>query len=437
MRLVSKEQFSSDINEIADVLVMLSSDALSPCYVFDNTKKQQIKLPSQTLRDILLWIANSEGPMPELFFLAGADTPLEEPIASVLKDMSDHIVTPLLSPDMQKNLNIPFSRNQTVIATSLQQLMTNIEHISGRPIIVHIEQKDIDYLAESILIIHDYVGNITMRLRNIHLLTDSDIQAYKRQFADITDVSFMKKATRTEGNINILNLGMFGQRNDAIRCPAGMGFITIGPDGRIYPCPAFYSAGEQYSLGTLKDMVQKTISVFRNEAPCGICNSIRCPGCFFLQSTNLAGKEKICKIYEAEQRSMQEMLQRVAHSGYMFDCLRTLKGRECAVKSQAEGGEAVFASQQVNSITFTEFTNALCDLKLALESIIGTPSEKNNYNSILCRWTELSEIPKTSQRNVFRRRMREILTDIQGFNVQSGQDLKVLDIRKENSDVKV
>jgi hypothetical protein len=149
-----------------------------------------------------------------------------------------------------------------------------------------------------------------------------------------------------------------------------------------------------------------------NRQQCGICDSIQCPGCPFLESSHLAGKEQICKVYEAENRATQELLPRVARSGYLFDCLRTLKARECATKSQREGGESFVADQQVYDVTFSEFVRALHDLKFAAESVADKSSKDDNYDSILERWSELPEIPSTSQRSIFRRRVQEILAEL-------------------------
>jgi len=403
----------SDIAANTSVLLMLSDNCCLPCYTFDSKEECKAKLSPKNLRHILLWAANAEPKMPELLFLAGDDEPLEPSIASVLVDMGDQVVTPLLSIDKQKSLGIPFSRNQTVVARNLSQLVTHAEDIAGRSVILHIERTEIGRLAESLLYIQDYLGAITLRLRDVHLLGDDDLQSYEQQLASIADIGLMKQAAGTEGKLRLLNLSALGAATSrTARCPAGKGFVTIGPDGCIYPCPAFYRAGKEYSLGSIRSRVNEPADFTWNRQHCGICGSTQCPGCPFLESSELAGKEQVCRVYEAEDRATQELLLRVARSGYLFDCLRTLKARECAAKSQREGGEGFAADLQVYDITFGEFVQALHDLKLATESLADKSSENDNYDSILNRWSELPEIPSTSQRSVFRRRVLEILTEL-------------------------
>jgi len=403
----------SDIPSSRSILVMLSDNCCCPCYTFEANTKDKARLSAEELKDIIVWAANAEPEVPELFFLTEADEPLDSSVASVLEDMSEQVVTPLLPVSQQELLGIPFSINQTVVARSLGQAVTLANNISGRPIILHIERNEIGRLAESLLTIQDFVGKIRLCLRDIHLLEDHDIETYEQQLAGISDVALMKQATGTEGKLDLLNLRVVSwTRKGIARCPAGAGFVVIGPDSRIYPCPAFYYAGWKYSIESISDITSGFADINWNLRQCSICGSIKCPGCPFLESSQLTGREKICRVYEAENRATENLMPRVARSGYLFDCLRTLKTRDCATKSQDEGGGKFVANRQVYEITFDEFTQALCDLKLAAESVINKAPEGDRYGSILSRWLELQEIPSVSQRSIFRRRVYELLAEL-------------------------
>lgn len=404
----------SDIMASTSVLVMLSGDACSPCYTFENNRKKQNRLSPEDLRDILLWATNVQPTMPELFFLVGADEPLNASAISFLEDMGDRVITPLLPIENQESLGIPFSRNQTVVAHNLNELVHQADNIAGRPVILHVERVEIGRLAEGLLSIQDFIGTIRLCLRDIQLLEDHDLQTYEQQLANIADIGLMKQAVGTEVKFRVLNLSaLSSDRNRITRCPAGMGFITIGPDGFVYPCSAFYHAGKESSIGSISSIADGLATTNWKRQQCDICGSAQCPGCPFLESSDLAGKEQICKVYEAENRATKELLPRVVQSGYLFDCLRTLKARECATKSQREGGEGLIANEQVHDITFEEFIKALKDLKLATESLGNDSFESGNYKSILNRWSELPEVPPTSQKNIFRRRVQEILTELE------------------------
>jgi radical SAM protein with 4Fe4S-binding SPASM domain len=317
--------------------------------------------------------------------------------------------------DKQESLGIPFSKNQTVIARNLKELVAQAGNLAGRPVIVHVERSEISKIAEGLLYIQDKIGAVRLCLRDINLLTDNDLQTYHQQLARIADIGLMKQAMGTEGKLNVLNLSILASNTGpTVRCIAGTGFITIGPDGLIYPCPAFYYAGQSHSIGTIRDISDVYRKLGLDQQQCDICGSDRCPGCRFLESSRLAGKERICKVYEAEKRATQELIQRVGRSGYLFDCLRTLKARECAKKSQQEGGDSVSAGKQVYEVTFEEFVLALKDFKLAAEALIkgNGISTGDEYNGIIERWSELAGIPSESQRSIFRRRVRETIIEL-------------------------
>jgi len=400
-------------NTTTSVLVMLNSSACSPCYTFDTKEKKQECLSAEYLRDILFWVAEAEPVMPEIFFLVGIEEQLDSFVVSVLEDMGDQIIVPLLPIDKQESLGIPFSRNQTVIASNLNEIAAQADNIACRPVILHVGPNEINRLAETLLTIQDFIGSISVRLHNIHLLEDQGVESYKQQLAAISDIGLMKRATGSEGKLGLLNLSVLGSAMNRItRCPAGTDFVTVGPDGFIYPCSAFYHVGQECSIGTINGTTDESPAISWNKQECGICGSARCVGCPFLESSQLVGKENICKVYKAENLAIEELLPRVAKSGYLFDCLRTLRTRDCATKSQDEGGESFIAGQQVHDITLSEFIQSLQDLKLAAELAAGKSSEDNNYEYILNRWSELPDIPPNSQRGIFRARVREILTEL-------------------------
>ena len=371
----------------------------------------ETKLSPEKLRDVLLWAAQVDPPLPELFFMTAADAPLEPSIASVLEDMADQIITPLLPAEEQKLLGIPYSLKQTVVANSLTQLVSGAENIKNRPVTLHLQKPEINRLAEGLLLIQDRLGAITIRLSDIPLLEQRGLEAYRKQLTDILGIGLTRQAMGSERKLGLLNLDVLSSASSRIsRCPAGTGFITISPDGEIYPCPAFYHAGKN-SLGSIG--VTKSSSTLEwNQKQCGICSCGQCPGCPFLESTQFSGHKNICEVHKAEKHASQDLFPRVAKSGYLFDCLRTLKTQECISKSHSEGGEGLMIDDQIHIVTFDEFIQSLKDINQIIEDLTGKSRNNHDYESIMNRWHELTEIPTSSQRSVFRRRVMEIVTQL-------------------------
>jgi radical SAM protein with 4Fe4S-binding SPASM domain len=398
---------------------MLSNNSCSPCYTFGQNNKKPAKVSCENIRDIFLWASDVKQGMPQLFFLASEDEPLDPSVAAALQDIGEQVVTPLLSLDVQKSLGIPFSSNQTVIARNLHQIMTQAHSIAGRPMIVHIERDEINSISENLLAIQEFLGIVTLRLRDIHLLEDEDIRAYEQQLSKISDISFMKQATGSQGRLAIANVDVAGRikRRDKC-CPAGAGFMTVGPDGGVYPCPAFYHAGQDRLSVSIDSLASALTMDNWGRQECGICGSATCRGCPFLESNERSGRNQVCKLYQAERRVEQELLPRIAKSGYLFDCLRTLKTKDCAKKSGDEGGIDFTAGEQVYDVEFEEFVQTLKDLKSACKSAANNLSEDESYRVIMNQWSELSKVPSNAQKNIFRRRIFEILAELQQIRIR-------------------
>jgi len=398
---------------------MLGTDCVTPCYtIMNKNNKLQICLSPKIFKDILLAITSDANNVPDILFLTSSQEPIEPSIAAFLNDMAEQVVTPLLPKERQMKLNIPFSERQTVIASNLSELVTQAVHLDGRPLILHVERNEIGRLAEILLALQDDIGHVSIRLRDVHQLTEVETKEYARQLAALSDVGLMKSAAGSGGVLSILNLNPFYlEKQQFIRCSAGMGFMTIGPDGRVYPCPAFYYAGTEQALApSIVAMTKESQGPKWNQRQCSFCQDDRCPGCPFLEINHSDSGKRICNVHAAEKQAVQDLLLRVAQSGHLFDSLRILKTREVASRSQRESGHAVFADHQVNGIVFDEFIQALHDLHTASELLMRDTANVTGFDQVLNRWSDLLGIPTTSQRSIFRRRVHETLIDLQRLN---------------------
>lgn len=390
------------------VIVLCENNGISPCYQFTGVNSEKTSVISEEELKGLFKAASKHSDI-ELLFLIGGKVPLSELMASVLKEMGGQIICPLLDRKEQDRLRIPFSPRQMVIASNLESFIKNAGSISGRSLTLHVEKQEIPYLAESILSVQKYVGSITIRLKNPQLLDDAEIENYKRQLAALSDMSLIKQASGVENRLNIHNLRI--QDYGIGHCPAEYFLVTIGPNGKVYPCPAFYAAACQplaESLSEYLDRGSRTESVF---AGCKICSDKQCPGCRFLETNETAEKNNLCHIYRAELQVHQELYKRVAQSGYLFDCLRTLKTKEEILNIVARQGESVFANRQVNDITYEEFVQALRDIDQVANAI--KRGQSDGIDMVLSQWGELPDVPPNSRKAAFRILTKEIIEELQ------------------------
>lgn len=286
------------------VLIMLSSNSCSACYQFGGDEKVPVvRMSPKTLTDILLKTAG-EGDKPTLvpLFLAHNDEPLDPTIASILEGLSDYIITPLLSSDQQMSLRIPFSPDQTVVADSVRELVEHKKSIRARAVILHVLRTEITSLAEQLLSIQHHLQKVTLRLKSIVLLEEEDIHAYRSQLERLARVNSAEDTSSEDPGLDITNLNIHASELGChLRCPAGLDFIVVGPDGLVYPCSAFYRAGAMHAIGSVDDVGSARFTLDWDLHRCQICGSSACLGCPFLESEQISGRENLCKVHEVER----------------------------------------------------------------------------------------------------------------------------------------
>jgi uncharacterized protein len=278
------------------VFVMLSSRALSPCFMFNGDKhKTETKLSMEMLKSTFKWVTGKGASVPNLLFIADDSEKIDAPVAKFLEGIPEQILVPLVSRQRQKDLQIPFSEKQAVIASNLKQLLAEKAGICNRPVIAHVDHDEIDQLADMLLSVKDRIPQITLRLRNANQLNDNQIETYKKQLELAKEVLSL----RTAMNLKDIGKVHLGGKNGVNSCPAGKQLITVGPDGKVYPCPAFFFNGQSdCSVDSLKSL-SCVFPSLETRTNCS-CGSDQCPGCQFLKLSKYEQKEQICKIYKSE-----------------------------------------------------------------------------------------------------------------------------------------
>ena len=287
----------SKINGPEAVFVMLGSGALSPCFMFNGKRQRsQIQLSVDQLKNTMKWATQTFSVPPNLFFLTDDEAKLDASIAKFLGNVPEQVLVPLMPLQRQKELQIPFSEHQAVIAANLTQLVAEKESISERSVIAHVAPDEIEQMSDLLVSIKDRIPQITLRLKSVHELTDAQIATYKDQLNTLRDVLRLESFIGLNG---IRKLHLNGSNRQS-HCPAGRQLITVGPDGLIYPCPTFYANGSSgRTIESLKPSKNGDFSILETKPGC-VCDSEKCPGCEFIKLSNYENGTQICSIYKAE-----------------------------------------------------------------------------------------------------------------------------------------
>jgi radical SAM protein with 4Fe4S-binding SPASM domain len=304
------------------VLVALAEDYLSPCYSFSNVDKTSDgKLSLKQLNEIFSWAAEQKQVVPELFFMAGL-SPLSLEISLALEDMAEHVITPLMSVEKQKSLNIPYSDRQIAVANSLIDYLLCRNELNGRILILHVNSEEIERLSESLGNNAGSLSRVLIRPKHLDRLSQDEIRRYKEELKKIAIHSLNIKKTDAAEIFNVLNVDLAAEMNGRFPyCLVDKGVMVYGTDGLLYACPACYDA-KMHAIASLGEA--EKIQTYLKEHKCS--NTSHHFSCCFLNSKGGIENTHLQNIYDAEQAARMELLGEISRSNVLYDRFRNLLG---------------------------------------------------------------------------------------------------------------
>jgi CXXX repeat peptide maturase len=120
--------------------------------------------------------------------------------------------------------------------------------------------------------------NLVFDLSEISI--DFDFDCYKAQLNKIADVLFEYFKAGQIKYINVLtDIYILEKMNN---CNAGITHVTLGPDGKLYICPAFYYAGQPMESSGFSPIPRLAKLLDFKSAPiCSGCDALHCRRCVY------------------------------------------------------------------------------------------------------------------------------------------------------------
>ena len=150
-------------------------------------------------------------------------------------------------------------------------------------VILNVDEKDIKNLFSYLKEIWKFVNRINVNI--IGLNKSFDLAAYKKELVKAKKylVQKIKDNGRLEKEINILTDILFMKQH--VNCGAGEKSFTLGTDGKLYICPAFYSDNGENAIGNIKEGIinLKNAQLYKMDyAPlCKDCDAYQCADCIY------------------------------------------------------------------------------------------------------------------------------------------------------------
>lgn len=254
------------------LVIQLDDTSVSFCH-YSNTKTERKLIPLEILREaifhglkenVIFQFVYPEYDLPTEYYqlidsVYHADI---VPSSSSVYDNNkeDNII---VLNNLNSNTSIDVFKNKTIVVRSslsnliehkviLSNLLTVVERLT---IVITTTEDYKDFMNEDYSSLLKYLANVIKE------------EYFKRHYVQLnllTDRLFLKEMNN---------------------CSAGHESITLCPDGKYYPCPAFYFHNDNYSLGDVKNGVSiRNAQLYRvDHAPiCKLCDCWQCKRCVWL-----------------------------------------------------------------------------------------------------------------------------------------------------------
>ena len=255
---------------------------------------------------------------------------------------------------MKQNLMIQFVYPDYELPAEYNELVETIDHVKiGRDVVIEnevpqtINSKNVvlrlsvaEFIARQydIAALLPQVERLNICLTDIENFKDEQIEDYERALATLNAVllNLYKSAKQPQFNLITDRLQLTEMHN----CEAGVGNITVAPNGKCYLCPAFYY-DEQ--MGISNRMNHKTKDVSRSVgdleqgidipnkqllqldyAPlCRICDVYHCNRCIWLNQRltwdNNTPSHQQCVLAHLERNASRDLQHKMQEVGYRFE----------------------------------------------------------------------------------------------------------------------
>ncbi len=257
---------------------------------------------------------------------------------------------------MCENLMIQYVYPDYELPAEYAEVIESIDHLKiGRDVLIYNSVSQITQInAENIVLrisIADFIASagriadllpqvtrLNICLTDIETFTDEQIEAYKGALRTLNAALLTIYTAQKQPQVNILTdrLQLTKMRN----CEAGVGNITVAPNGKFYLCPAFYydecmgvsdrmnhaKKISNFSVGSLDEglNIPNPQLLKLDHAPlCRNCDAYHCNRCIWLNQRltwdNNTPSRQQCILAHLERNAARELQQQLMALGARFE----------------------------------------------------------------------------------------------------------------------
>ena len=278
-----------------------------------------------------------------------ADNPLKDRRLMPLETLRKAILF-----GMKQNLMIQFVYPDYELPAEYDELIETIDHVKigrdvkvvngvptaveGDNVVLRLTVKEFVERSYDIVALLPQAKRFNICLTDVENFSDERTDDYRKALATLNAVLLNLYKSAKQPQLNVLTDRL--QLTEMHNCEAGVGNITVAPNGKFYLCPAFYY-DEQ--MGISNRMNYKTKDVLRSvgdleqgidipnkqllqldHAPlCRICDAYHCNRCIWLNQRltwdNNTPSYQQCVLAHLERNASRDLQQKMQEVGYRFE----------------------------------------------------------------------------------------------------------------------
>lgn len=293
------------------IIIQLSDNAVSYCHYAATATAEPRTIPIEMLHKGITW-AMKENATVQFVYPAHR---LPDEYHAIIESIDHAKIVPARCDDEQL---------ENVADVVVFDNYADMEGYNFRSTAAYVLRTTRDELFKNHQAITSALGSVqrfNVVITDIDSFTDNDLATYAHILDSLADKVTEQYATGNAVQFNLLtDRIMLDSMNN---CNAGWETIALAPDGRFYPCPAFYfDSDEDYCLGDIDSGLHiKNPQLYRlDHAPiCRSCDAWQCRRCTWLNrrltlDVNTPGRQQ-CVVAHTERNASRRLLARLKAAG--------------------------------------------------------------------------------------------------------------------------
>lgn len=288
------------------------------------------------LDDTSMAYCHAENPLKERRLM-----PLDTLRQAILFGMKQNLMIQFVYPDYE----LPVEYNELIETIDHVKIGREVEifnsvpqSIDGDNVVLRLSVAEFIERQYDIATLLPQTKRLNICLTDIENFKDEQIEDYKRALVTLNAVllNLYKSAKQPQFNLITDRLQLTEMHN----CEAGVGNITIAPNGKFYLCPAFYydeqlgissrmnhkTKDASRSVGDLEqgiDIPNKQLLQLDHAPLCRICDAYHCNRCIWLNQKltwdNNTPSHQQCVISHLERNASRDLQLKMQEVGYKFE----------------------------------------------------------------------------------------------------------------------